>query len=105
MDKIERSDLLVGQQLLKIRQARGEGMSDIATAIGLSAFWLLEYENGKYHESSGYGVLVELANYFGVPTDYFFTEMSVPYAEKSCLALYKELSKKPPVSKKPAESK
>ena len=57
-----------GERLAKLRAAKGVGLSDMGKQVGISSSMISRYEVGERLPS--FKVLIKLAAYFNVTTDY-----------------------------------
>lgn len=64
------------QKLKELRIERGIQQKDLAALLGIGANTLSQYENGKREPDNN--TLVQLADYFGVSTDYLLGRTDTP---------------------------
>jgi transcriptional regulator with XRE-family HTH domain len=60
--------ITIGNLIKELRIERGLRQSDLAKAIGIASNTITQYENNTIRPS--YEVLVDIANFFCVSTDY-----------------------------------
>ena len=64
------------QKLKELRIERGIQQKDLAAVLGIGANTLSQYENGKREPDNN--TLMQLADYFGVSTDYLLGRTDTP---------------------------
>lgn len=60
------------KKLTTLRKNRGLSIKDLSRAMGVAECTIALYENGKRHPN--YSMLLKLADYFGVTTDYLLRD-------------------------------
>jgi len=80
----------VGDQIRKLRRNRGLKQRELADIIGVSRSTIVLYEQSKRNPTLEY--LSRIADYFGVPVDYFVS--AVPPPAKSDARRWEEVTDK-----------
>ena len=74
-------DIGVGNEIRKLRKARGKSLSELALAIGRSISFISQLERGAAEPSIS--DLKGIAQTLGVPVGWFFLSDDIPMAERS----------------------
>ncbi len=69
----------LGQRIKELRNKQSLSRESLANALGLSYWALAKYENDE--REPDYQILISLADYFQVPTDYLLERKIVPESD------------------------